>query len=245
LILQDLWLENNLNNKRFLVKLSGEFLLDANSGLSLKKADDICSRLASIIKSGFKLGFVIGGGNIFRGAFPEIKGYNRLLGDQIGMMATIVNALTLTERLRAYDIPVILQSGIKVEGVAGLFNKETVEEYFNKGGCAVFCGGIGNPYFSTDTTSALRALQINADYVIKATKVDGIYDKDPVKNKDARMYDSITFDEIIQKKLEVMDLTAMLLMKKNNLKLKVINFNKSETLEKACRGEKIGTCVEE
>jgi uridylate kinase len=238
-------LDNNLNNKRFLVKLSGEFLLESNSGLSLKKADEICSRLASIVKSGAKLGFVIGGGNIFRGAFGEIKGYDRLLGDQIGMMATIVNALTLTERLRSYDIPVILQSGINVDGVAGLFNKDKVEEIFEKGGCAVFCGGIGNPYFSTDTTSALRALQINADYVIKATKVDGIYDKDPVKHKDARIYETITFDEIIEKKLGIMDLTAMILMKKNNLKLKVINFNKSETLEKACRGEKIGTSVEE
>jgi uridylate kinase len=236
-------LENNLKNKRFLVKLSGEILKDDNS-ISWELANKISIELASIIKKGYQLGFVIGGGNIFRGASGNVPNYNRMTGDQIGMMATVLNGLTLVERLKANGIPAILQSGIKIEGVADLFDRNKVEETFNNGGAVVFCGGIGNPYFSTDTTSALRGLQIEADYIFKATKVDGIYDKDPVKHSGAKKFDTLSFDKIISMELEIMDLTAILLMKKNNMKLMVFNMDDLSNLEKACSGKKIGTIVE-
>ncbi len=234
-----------MKKNRVLIKLSGEILkTDRESGISLEAADNLSKKIISINKKGIQLGFVIGGGNIFRGASNSIKGYNRLLGDQIGMMATVVNALTLCERMQANGIPTLLQSGIKIDGVAELFNKEKVEEIFEKKGIAVFCGGIGNPYFSTDTTSALRALQIGAEWVIKATKVDGIYNKDPKKYPDAKLYDSITYDEILEKKLGIMDLSSIILMKENNIKLRVFNiFDKQDSLEKACFGDKIGTTV--
>lgn len=234
-----------MKKKRYLLKLSGEVLKGTlDSGISWNVVDSFCERLASIIKSGIELGFVIGGGNIFRGAEAKIEGYDRLIGDQIGMLSTILNGLAIIERLRAKGIPVILQSGIQIEGITDHFDKDKVESIFKKGGAVVFCGGIGNPYFSTDTTSVLRALQIDAEYVLKSTKVDGIYDKDPVKYPDAAKYDKISFDEIIAKKLGVMDLTAILMMKENNMKLMVFNMTKKGLLEKACSGEKVGTVVE-
>jgi uridylate kinase len=166
------------------------------------------------------------------------------LGDQVGMMATVVNALILSERIQANGIPTLLQSGLKINGVVDLFNKEKVEEIFKKNGIVIFCGGIGNPYFSTDTTSALRALQIEAEWIYKATKVNGIYDKDPKKFSDAKYYESITYDEILEKKLGVMDLSSIILMKENNIKLKVFNiFDDHDSLEKICFGEQIGTTV--
>ena len=235
-----------MRKNRYLLKLSGEILKGTlQYGISWEFIDSFCKRLVAIINKGIQLGFVVGGGNIFRGEFGKIKGYNRTTGDQIGMMATVINGLALAERLRANGVTAILQSGIKIEGVADLFDRDKVEEVFNNHGTVVFCGGIGNPYFSTDTTSVLRALQIEAEYVFKATKVIGIYNKDPKKFSDAKMYDSISFDQILNEKLEVMDLTSILLMKKNNMKLMVFNMNKESLLEKACNGERVGTVVEE
>lgn len=234
-----------MKRSRYLIKLSGEVLKgEQDSGISRDVVDGFSKRLAGIIKSGVQLGFVVGGGNIYRGTSGTPRGYQRLIGDQIGMLSTVLNGLTLVEGLKKYDIPVILQSGIKIEGVAGLFNKDKADEILEKGGTVIFCGGIGNPYFSTDTTSVLRALQIDAEFVFKTTKVDGIYDKDPLKNKDAKLYDTVTFDEMIQKKLGVMDLTALIMMKENGLKLLVFNMTKEGLLERACAGEKIGTIVE-
>ena len=234
-----------MKKNRYLIKLSGEIIKgNQESGVSLEAADNLSKKIFSILKKNIKLGFVIGGGNIFRGASKIIKGYNRILGDQIGMMATVVNALVLSERMQANGIPTLLQSGIKIDGIVDLFNKEKIEEVFKKKGVVIFCGGIGNPYFSTDTTSALRALQIEAEWIFKATKVDGIYDKDPKKYSDAKFYDSITYNEILEKKLRIMDLSSIILMKENNLKLRVFNiFDKHDTLEKACSGGKIGTVV--
>ena len=234
-----------MKKNRYLIKLSGELLKGKmESGVSLDAADNLSKIIASILKKEIQLGFVIGGGNLFRGASKSIKGYNRLLGDQVGMMATVVNALILSERMQANGIPTLLQSGIKIEGIAELFNKEKVEGVFKKNGVVIFCGGIGNPYFSTDTTSVLRALQIEAEWIFKATKVDGIFDKDPKKFPDAIFYESITFNEILEKKLGIMDLSSIILMKENNLKLRVFNFfDKYDTLAKACSGGKIGTTV--
>ncbi len=233
-----------MKKNRYLIKLSGEIIKgNKESGISLESIDNLSKRLISIIKKGIQFGIVIGGGNIFRGSSSNINNYNRLIGDQIGMMATVVNALALSERMQANGIPTLLQSGIKIDGVTNLFNKEKVEDIFKRKGAVIFCCGIGNPYFSTDTTAALRALQIEADWVFKATKVDGIYDKDPVKYPDARFYSSITYDKILEKKLGIMDLSSIILMKENNIKLRVFNIFNKETLEKICSGEKIGTIV--
>lgn len=233
-----------MKNKRFLIKLSGEFLKgESNSTLSWEFIDTFCKSVSKLINKGIELGFVVGGGNIFRGASGNIKGYDRLIGDNIGMIATVINGLALVERFRANKINAVVQSGIKIEGVAGLFDFEDAENAFKNKKAVVFCGGLGNPYFSTDTTSVIRALQIKADYVFKMTKVDGIYDKDPHLYNDAKLYSSLTFDEMIEKNIGVMDLTSVLLMKKNNLKLMVFNMNNLSNLEKACLGKNIGTTV--
>ena len=235
----------SINQKRFLIKLSGEVLKGPlSSGISWETVDALCIRLAGIIKkTGAHIGFVIGGGNIFRGVCCDIEGYDRLYGDKVGMMATVMNGLALTERLRHHGIYAVLQSGVNIDGVAGLFDRDQIENAFSRGGCVVFCGGIGNPYFSTDTTAALRSLQINADCVFKATKVDGIYDSDPAKNSDAKKYNELTYAEIIDKRLEVMDLTAMQLMMKNNMKLMVFSMTETNSLEDACSGRIVGTIV--
>jgi len=235
-----------LKIKRFLLKLSGEVLKgDKDAGLSLELIDQLCKRLSPLIKNNIQLGIVIGGGNIFRGASNNISGYNRCIGDQIGMMSTVLNGLALKERFNANGINTLLQSGIKVDGIADLFNRENIEEFFNKKGVVIFCGGTGNPYFSTDTTAALRALQIEADFLFKATKVDGIYDRDPVKFKDAVFYKKISYAQIIKQELQFMDLTAVLLLKTNKMKLRVFNMITPGILENACSGENIGTLVDE
>jgi uridylate kinase len=236
-----------VNEKRFLIKLSGEVLKGSrDSGISFEVLDNTCKTLSEIIRTTkVQIGFVVGGGNIFRGGRGQVEGYDRLYGDQIGMMATIINGLSLVERLRFYGIPVVFQSGIKVDGVVDLFNRDLVEENFSRGGAAVFSGGIGNPYFSTDTTAVLRGLQIGAEKVFKATKVSGIYDRDPEKFQDAVRLDQVTFSEMIEKNIEVMDLTAIIMMQKNRLPLMVFNMTEPEALMKACRGEIVGTLVKE
>lgn len=233
--------------KRLLVKLSGEVLKGSlPAGIDWEVVDGIARRIAATIKdTGVELGFVIGGGNIFRGAGHDIAGYNRLLGDNMGMMATVINGLAFVERLRAHGVDALLLSGVKIEGVVDIFTADAAEAHFKKGGAVVFCGGIGNPYFSTDTTAALRALQIGADYLVKATKVDGIYDRDPMRYSDAVRYETISYKEIIDQRLEIMDLTAMQLLAKNRMKLLVFCMTEEGALEKVCRGEHIGTIVKE
>lgn len=230
---------------RYLLKLSGElFKGKKESGISLPDVDLFCTRLYEIVNKGIQLGIVVGGGNIFRGASTDISGYDRNLGDQIGMMATVLNALSLKERLFSRGLYARLLSGIKIEGIADLFNRDAVEETFSKGGIVIFCAGTGNPFFSTDTTAAIRALQIGADCMFKATKVDGIYDKDPVKFSDAKIYKTITYDQIIKDNLGIIDLTAALILKTNGMKLRVFNMIENKDLERACFGENVGSLVE-
>ena len=233
---------------RILVKLSGEVLKGSlQAGIDWTVVDTICSEIAGAVKNTkAELGFVIGGGNIFRGATLDLNicNYDRLLGDSMGMMATVINALALVERLRGNGVNAILQSGVQIDGIAPLFNADVVERQFKEGGVVVFAGGIGSPYFSTDMTAALRSLQIKADYLAKATKVDGVYDSDPMKNADAKRYEKVSYNEIIEKKLEVLDLKAIQLLAKNNMKLLVYDMTQKGNLEAVCRGEKVGTIVE-
>lgn len=230
--------------KRFLLKISGELFKNKENALSLEAVDLLAKRLTYVVNKNVELGIVVGAGNIFRGISATIKGYDRVLGDQIGMIGTIINALSLKERLLSKGVSSRLVSGIKVEGIADVFNKDYVEECFRRKEIIIFCGGTGNPYFSTDTLSAIRALQINADCLLKATKVDGIYDKDPIKYTDAKFFKQITYDEIIKNRLSVIDLTAVLILKENKMKLRVFNMYKEGILEKACLGEDVGTLVE-
>lgn len=236
-----------MKKNRYLLKISGEVLKGAlPSGISYEFINLFCERLAKIIlQKDVELGMVVGGGNIFRGVRGELEGFDRLYGDSAGMMATVVNSLLITERLRYHNIPVALQSAVRIDGVVDLFDRDKIEAVFEKNGCAIFCAGTGNPFFSTDTTAALRALQIKSDCLFKATKVDGIYDKDPEKFKDAKKFDLISYDEIISREIEVMDLTSILMLKKNKQKLMVFNMNDKDSLEKACRGEIVGTLVKE
>lgn len=231
--------------KRYLVKLSGEVLKGTmQNGISFEMVDSFCKRLSAIILSKqAQIAFVIGGGNIFRGVTGALAGFDRLFGDNIGMMATVINCLAVAERLRFYGVEVLLQSGVKIEGVANLFDRDAANAVLNRGGVVIFCGGTGNPYFSTDTTASLRALQISADCLFKATKVDGVYDKDPMKYSDAKKYETITYDEVIAKNLEIMDLTAMLMLKKNKMETRVFCMNDNNSLEKAIAGENVGTLV--
>jgi uridylate kinase len=233
--------------RRVLLKLSGESLGGpAGKGIDENWLAAYAEEVAEAVKNGLQVSIVIGGGNIFRGATPDlnIRNYDRLLGDSMGMMATVINALALVERLRGNGVNAILQSGVQIDGIAPLFNADVVERQFKEGGVVVFAGGIGSPYFSTDMTAALRSLQIKADYLAKATKVDGVYDSDPMKNPDATRYERVSYNEIIEKKLEVLDLTAIQLLAKNKMKLLVYDMTQKGNLEAVCRGEQIGTIVE-
>lgn len=235
-----------MQKKRYLLKLSGEVLKGTSpSGISYDALNILCERLSKILKNSIaEIGIVVGGGNIYRGG-RGVSGFNRLYGDQIGMMATVMNGLAIVERLRAYGIYAVIQSSVKIEGIAELFNRDKVEETFARNGVVVFVGGTGNPYFSTDTTAVLRGLQINADFVFKATKVDYIYDKDPEKHTDAKIVENITFKEIIDKNIQIMDMTSIIMMKENKMKLMVFNMTKEGQLEKALNGETVGTIVKE
>jgi uridylate kinase len=230
---------------RYLLKLSGEVLKgDQSAGISIPVVEETCQRLVSIIEGGAQLGIVIGGGNIFRGASGEVDGFNRITGDQIGMLATVLNGLSIVERFQKLGVEALLQSAIQIDGVVDLFNRSKIEDTFKAGGVVVFCAGLGNPYFSTDTTAAIRGLQIDADVVLKATKVDGVYDKDPVKYQDAKKFDTISYDEVLRMELGIMDLSAMALLRKHKKKLQVFDMSAPGMLEKACSGEIVGTLVE-
>ncbi len=232
---------------RYLIKLSGEVLKgDLMYGISFSTLDTFCKRIATILNknNNIELGFVVGGGNIFRGGRNEIEGYDRLYGDKIGMVATVINGLSLAERFKYYNINCTVQSAVNIDGVVGLFDRDKVEETFAKRGVAVFTGGTGNPYFSTDTTAVLRALQIDSKFVIKATKVDGIYDKDPEKFNDAKKIDKLRFHDIIEKELKIMDMTAIQMMRENNMKLMVLNMMKDGALESALSDEIVGSIAE-
>lgn len=235
-----------MKKQRYLLKLSGEVLKGtSSSGISYDALNSLCARISSVIKaSDIQIGITVGGGNFYRGG-RGVEGFDRLFGDQIGMTATVMNGLAITERLRSFGINAVIQSAVKIEGVVDLFNRDKVEETFKNGGVVVFVGGTGNPYFSTDTTAVLRALQINADFVFKATKVDGIYDKDPHKHNDAKKYQCVTYKEIIEKNIQIMDMTSIIMLSENKMKLMVFNMTEGDLLEKALRGEVVGTIVKE
>jgi len=232
--------------RRILLKLSGEVLRDNATGECL--ADSVLADMAKQIKAirqlGVQVGVVIGGGNIFRGLKGQDRGFGRAHGDNMGMLATMINSLALQSALEAKGQSTRLQSAIKMEQIAEPFIRRRAVRHLEKGRIVIFGAGTGNPYFTTDTAASLRAIEIEADVILKGTRVDGIYTADPEKDKKAKKYDRITFDEAYDKGLSVMDLTAFTLCRENNLPIIVFDMNKRGNLRKVVAGEKVGTLVE-
>ena len=230
--------------KRILLKLSGEALMGKEKyGIDPKKLTDYANEINEITALGVEVAIVIGGGNIYRGFQSEGAGFDRVQGDYMGMLATIINGMALQSALEKIDIQTRLLTAIKMEQIAEPYIRRKAIRHLEKGRVVIFGGGTGNPYFTTDTAATLRAIEIEADVILKGTRVDGIYTADPEKDKTAEMYDSISFDEVYKKELKVMDMTAFTLCRENNLPIKVFNMNLSGNLKKVCAGEKVGTLV--
>ena len=229
---------------RILLKLSGEALMGEQSyGIDSNRLSDYAKEIKQIIDKGIQVAIVIGGGNIYRGIQSEGAGFDRVQGDYMGMLATIINGMALQSALESLEVETRLLTAIRMEQVAEPYIRRKATRHLNKNRVVIFGGGTGNPYFTTDTAATLRAIEIEADVILKGTRVDGIFTADPEKDPTATMYETISFDEVFQKELNVMDLTAFTLCKENNLPIKVFNMNTDGNLQKICEGENIGTLV--
>ena len=231
--------------KRVLLKLSGEALMgEYNHGIDPIRLNDYAIEIKEIHEKGTEIAIVIGGGNIFRGVSGASKGMDRVQADYMGMLATVINGLALQSALENIDIPTRLQSAINMEAIAEPFIKRRATRHLEKGRVVIFGSGTGNPFFTTDSAAVLRAIEINADVILKGTRVDGIYNKDPEKNKEATKFDSLSFEEVLKKGLKVMDTTAFTLSQENNLPIIVFDMNIKGNLSKIINGDKIGTRVD-
>ena len=231
--------------KRILLKLSGESLMgNGEYGIDPKMLSKYANDINAIIKKGVEVAVVIGGGNIYRGIQSEGAGFDRVQGDYMGMLATIINGMALQSALESISIKTRLLTAIRMEQVAEPYIRRRAMSHLQKGRVVIFGGGTGNPYFTTDTAAVLRAIEIEADVILKGTRVDGIYSDDPEKNPSAKKYESISFDQVLQMKLSVMDLTAFTLCQENNLPIKVFNMIVEGKLTKVCEGKNVGTLVE-
>ncbi len=234
----------DLKYKRILLKLSGEALLGKqNFGVDSEVVEHISDEIASIRETGIEIGIVIGGGNIYRGLSAAQQGVDRVTGDQMGMLATVINSLALQNALEIRNIYTRIQSAIKMDEIAEPFIRRRAIRHLEKKRVVIFAAGTGSPYFTTDTAAALRAIEIKADVIIKGTKVDGVYDSDPEKNPDAKMFDTLSYNDVLEKNLRVMDMTSVTLCKENDLPIQVFNMNVKGNLEKLISGTKIGTII--
>jgi uridylate kinase len=230
--------------KRILLKLSGEALMgDRNYGIDPNRLASYAEEIKSVTDKGVQIAIVIGGGNIFRGVSGASNGMDRVQGDHMGMLATVINGLALQSALENVGLQTRLQSAIKINEVAEPFIRRRAMRHLEKGRVVIFGGGTGNPYFTTDSAAVLRAIEIEADVILKGTRVDGIYTSDPEKDKTATKFDSISFQEVLNKGLKVMDTTAFTLSQENELPIVVFDMNKSGNLLKLVSGEPIGTVV--
>ena len=230
--------------KRILLKLSGEALMgNRQDGIDNDRLVEYALEIKQVIDAGCQVAIVIGGGNIFRGLAGAAKGMDRVQGDYMGMLATVINGMALQGALEDAGIYTRLQSAIEMDKVAEPFIKRKAVRHLEKGRVVIFGAGTGNPYFTTDTAATLRAIEIDADVILKGTRVDGIYDSDPEKNADAVKYHSLSFDEVYKKNLKVMDMTAFTLSQENNLPIIVFDMNKKGNLLKVINGETVGTLV--
>ena len=230
--------------QRVLLKLSGEVLAgEEGFGIDPAKVTQLAGEVKSIHDLGIDIGLVIGAGNIFRGMQAAARGMQRVTGDYLGMLATIMNAVCMQDALENLGSVTRTLSAITVAQIAEPYIRRRAIRHLEKGRIVVVAGGTGNPYFTTDTAAALRATELGAEVLIKGTKVDGVYDKDPVVHSDAVKYDRVSYTEVIQKELRIMDMTAISLCKENSLPIKVFNINRSGDLKKLILGEPIGTLV--
>ncbi|MCF8226935.1 MAG: UMP kinase [Bacteroidales bacterium] len=230
--------------KRVLLKLSGEALMAGRShGIDPRRLEDYVKEIKEVSDSGVQIGIVIGGGNIFRGLSGVEYGFDRVKGDYMGMLATVINGLALQSAFESINAKARLFTSFRTDPIAEFYSKTKVMDALDNNEIVIFSGGTGNPYFTTDTTSSLRAVEIEAEVMLKGTRVDGIYTADPEKDPDAEKYDSITFGEAIEKNLKVLDQTAFTMCRENELPIIVFNMNESGNLKKVISGEKIGTLV--
>ena len=233
-----------MSYKRVLLKLSGEALLGEKSyGVDPKRILAYSEEIKEIVDSGVEIAIVIGGGNIFRGVSGASNGIDRVQADYMGMLATVINGLALQSSLEDLKVQTRLQTAFKIEAVAEPYIKRKAVRHLEKKRVVIFSGGTGNPFFTTDSAAVLRAIEINADIILKGTRVDGIYNNDPEKNKDAVKFKQISYDEAIAKKLKVMDSTAFTLSKENEIPIIVFNMNKPGNLKKIINGKEVGTIV--
>ncbi len=230
--------------KRILLKLSGESLMaNKPSGIDEVRLHDYAIQIQEIASLGVEVSIVIGGGNIFRGMSGVAKGYDRVKGDQMGMLATVINSLALASALESIGVKAHVLTAIRMEPIGELYSKQKALDYLSKGDVVIVSAGTGNPFFTTDTASALRAIELEADIMLKGTRVDGVYTADPEKDKDAVKFTEITYDEIYNKNLKVMDLTATTMCKENNMPIYVFDMDTVGNLKKVVEGQQIGTLV--
>ena len=230
--------------KRILLKLSGEALAAGQGfGVDNNRVHEIAAEVADVHRLGVQIGLVVGGGNFFRGVAEQAKEMDRVAADHMGMLATMINALALQDALEKQGIQTRVMSAIEMHQVAEPFIRRRAIRHLEKNRVVIFGAGTGNPYFSTDTAASLRAMEIKADVNMKATKVEGIYDSDPVKDSSARMFETITFTDILKLDLRVMDATAISLCRENNLPILIFNLNRHGNIRRVCLGEKIGSVV--
>ncbi|MDO4225670.1 MAG: UMP kinase [Bergeyella zoohelcum] len=230
--------------KRILLKLSGEALMgNQQYGIDNAKLQEYANEIKKVVDKGCEVAIVIGGGNIFRGLSGAAKGMDRVQGDYMGMLATVINGMALQGALESVGLHTRLQSAIEMNEVAEPFIKRKATRHLEKGRVVIFGAGTGNPYFTTDTAATLRAIEVGADVILKGTRVDGIYDSDPEKNADAVKFNSLSFEEVFEKNLKVMDMTAFTLSHENKLPIIVFDMNKEDNLLKIVNGENVGTLV--
>lgn len=233
-----------LKFKRVILKISGEAMMgDKDFGIDPFTVDYIAREIKKALSTGVEIAIVIGGGNLFRGVEASVKGIERASADYMGMLATVINALALQNSLEKQSIPTRVQTAIEMKELAEPYIRRKAIRHLEKGRIVIFAAGTGNPYFTTDTAAALRAMEIGADAILKATKVDGIYSSDPVKDPDAKKYDTVTYLDVLKKGLAVMDSAAVSLCMDNNLPIIVFNLKGENNIKKIIEGEKIGTLV--
>lgn len=233
--------------RRILLKLSGEALAGSSGerafGIDAHTLNSVCGEIAQVVEAGVQVAVVIGGGNFFRGISASESGIERATADYIGMLATVMNALAVQQGLKQIGVEARVQSAIPISPVSEPYVRLRALKHLKLNRVVIFAAGTGNPYFTTDTAASLRAAEINADILVKATKVDGVYDSDPVKNPNAKRFEKISYDEVLQKRLGVMDATAIALCRDNNMALRVLAINEPGALKRMALGEEIGTLI--
>lgn len=235
----------SMKYRRILLKLSGEALMgDLTHGIDPIKIDTYAKEIKKVFDKGVEIAIVIGGGNIFRGISGASKGMDRVQADYMGMLATVINGLALQGALENNNVPTRLQTAIKIEAIAEPFIKRKATRHLEKGRVVIFGSGTGNPYFTTDSAAVLRAIEINADVILKGTRVDGIYNEDPEKNDKATKFDKLSFDEVLKKGLKIMDTTAFTLSQENKLPIIVFDMNTPNNLYRVLEGKNVGTRVD-